>query len=1029
MKVTSAYVEWLEDIQMDIEAPKEVIKGATHIEYHGPVTYIKVSDEASATFGTIEQGTTRTYDTVGTVLQNVSGNSEVTTGSATFASSSLQDVNGDKEAVVSKPQSANAFSGLREKYQKDCSTHEVNCIDTMENCIVSLDLDINDFSVNLKIVEEEKRCTAEEQTYHDELEKHLHLLKDNAKAIKVGELMNMIEDNEKERIMFVSGLAGIGKSVLAKKVALDWACSKECSQTRCLFYITCRELNSFFHESGRDRKPEILIDEYLKEQFGNMPLENVETTVFLIDGLDELQEPVKIMKAFTEMFFKSRFIILGRPHARHHVNSIGKKRQKLEILGLNDGQIEEYIKKFPKLSTDKSQDESSLTEQKIKEAIQKSTNISYIATIPQFLNTICCAVMLSTEGKLFTNKNDLYSWSLFLLMRQHFQGKESDNQTVGWEIFSCYSKQLLAICKQAFKLYSSRSIIFKKTELECKDEKFIEGFLLGVKNSAGDITKYVFKHLTIMEFLASIHVYFAKNKRKLFEELLENERYEIVSFVCSFVRFSLVEKASLFDDEEEISYQLITRLGDEIIRYEDERNKLPNDEVKLKVRFLADCFVASDKVIDVKFFEELLNSIKPSSNVEVWLNTFDQSSLLSILKLATGNEVADSEIKNAFSGIKFDIPDLREMEILDYALWIDIGLVRLNDVNHFTEDQSMLVQRNVAFCGGVGFVNCKVPLFTTNANESTTSMKLELLKMSSMRIDQCEVSSAANLFCLAELVKLDHVRFGGNEFEKMMEKVIQIKPRRLKRMELSDCPLVNHDLKQKNKGIIILLVKLEADFHASNAMSSVFDSSPCLDFTDERNNAEMLSELNRMGSAIIDKKFIVISKAPNNQVEANKIKQKFADEIGCPVFVNIELKKYYPLVLVVLLTDGYEESQQCMEMMDYYAESIWKPKIIAVKLDNDFQPGDELNKMVRESTCICWTDETNFDTNFAKVKEEINAKFEQEYHHLDARTQKWERLQTSVIRKYVNWKEAGKLIAGTPSKCLEKLTFFLQSGM
>eukprot|EP00794_Sanderia_malayensis_P018439 gene18439-biopygen12379 len=859
----------------------------------------------------------------------------------------------------------------------------------MENCIISLDLDINDFSVNLKIVEEEKRCTAEEQTYHDELEKHLHLLKDNAKAIKVGELMNMIEDNEKERIIFVSGLAGIGKSVLAKKVALDWA-SKECSQTRCLFYITCRELNSFFHKSNRDIEPVTFIEEYLKKEFKNMPFDNVETTVFLIDGLDELQEPVKIIKAFTEKFFKSRFIILGRPHARHYVNSIGQKSQKLEILGLNDGQIEEYIKKFPKLSTDKSQDESSLTEENIKEAIQKSINISYIATIPQFLNTICCAVMLSTEGKSFTNKTDLYSWMLFLLMKQHFQGKEPDNQNLGWEIFSHYSQQLLAICKQAFELCSSGNIIFKKAELECKDEKFIEGFLLGVKNKAGVITKYMFKHLTIMEFLASIHVYLDGERNELLEELLNEERYEIISFVCSFIRFSLIKKTS-FEEDDELPYQLVEKLangkvvakncGDGLITYEDAQsvirdilNQLPSNKILLKVRFLADCFVASDNVIDVKFLEKLLKSIKPSSNVEVYLNTFDQSNLLSILKLATENEVAYSEIKNAFSGIEFHIFDLRELEILDYASWIDIGEVRLNDVNHFSEDQSMLVHRNVAFCGNVWFRNCKVPLLTTNANESTTTMKLKVLLMSSMRIDESEVSSAANLFGLAETVELDIVWVGANEFEKMMEKVIQIKPRRLEEMLLEGCPLVNHDLKQKNKRVEILFVKLEADFHPSEALSSVFDSNPCLDFTDKRNNAEMPYELNRMIPAIADSKFIVISNAPGNQVEAIQIKQKFAGKVGCPVFVNIKLEKYEPRVVVVLLTDGYEESQQCKEMMDYYAEPWVNPKIIAVKLDNDFQPCDELNNIVRKITCICWTDETNFDTNFAKVKEEINAK-------------------------------------------------------
>eukprot|EP00794_Sanderia_malayensis_P018432 gene18432-biopygen12372 len=860
----------------------------------------------------------------------------------------------------------------------------------MENCIISLDLDINDFSVNLKIVQEEKRCTAKDQTYHNELEKHLHLLKDNAKAIEVGELMKMIEDNEKERIMFVSGLAGIGKSVLAKKVALDWAC-KECSQTRCLFYITCRQLNSFFHESDSD------IEEFLKKQFRNVPLENVETTVFLIDGLDELQEPVKIVKAFTDKFSKSKFIILGRPHAKHHVNSIGQKSQKLEILGLNDGQIEEYIKKFPKLSTDKNQDESSLTEQKIKEAIQKSKNISYIATIPQFLNTICCAVMLSTEGKSFTSKTDLYSWMLFLLIKQHFQDKQSDNQNVGWEVFSHYSEQLLAICKQAFKLYSSGSIIFKKTELECEDEKFIEGFLLGVKNKAGVITKYMFKHLTIMEFLASIHVYLDGKRNELLEELLREERYEIISFVCSFVRFSLVKETS-FEEDDEMSYQLIEQLangkevakncGDGEITYEDaqsvirdilnqieERNRLEilngdgsigygdaqnffddinelqGEKVLLKVRFLADCFVASDKVLDAKFLVELLKSIKPSSNVELWLDTFDQRNLLSILKLVTGNKVANSEIKNAFSGIGFHINDLREMEILAYALWINIGRVQLNDVNHLTEQQSMLVHRNVAFCGRVRFTNCKFPLFTTNANESTTRMQLNWLTMARMRIEESDVSSAANLFGWVGLVELRDVRVGGKQFEKIVDELIQIKPRRLKKMDLYNCPLVNHDIKQKmiENGVIIS----EAD---------------------KRNNAEMATiDLNRMTSAIIDRGFIIISNAPGNQVEAIQIKQKFADEFGCLVFVNIELWKYEPRFVVVLLTDGYEESQQCKEMMKY--AKFWFPTIIAVKLDNDFQPGYELHNIVEESTCICWTDKTNFDTNFAKVKEEINTYF------------------------------------------------------
>eukprot|EP00794_Sanderia_malayensis_P019423 gene19423-biopygen14407 len=311
MKVNSAYVDWLEDIQVDIEAPTEVIKGATHIEYHGPVININVSDEASATFGTIEQGTNRTYENVGTVLENVSSNSQVTTGSAMFASPSLQDVNGDKEAVLSKPQSANDFSGLRERYRKECAKHEVNCVE--HGCIKPLNVDIQDFAVNLRI-REEKRSPAADKTYHGEMARHMESLKDDGQNIEVGELLNMLHENNKHRIFFVGGVAGIGKSVLAKRIAYDWSCSEVYRHIKCLLYITCRKLNIFLQKS--DKEIEV---EDIEKYFEDVPVRDDKATLFLIDGLDELQKP-DLIQAFTEKFSKSSFLILGRHHSRHFVD-------------------------------------------------------------------------------------------------------------------------------------------------------------------------------------------------------------------------------------------------------------------------------------------------------------------------------------------------------------------------------------------------------------------------------------------------------------------------------------------------------------------------------------------------------------------------------------------------------------------------------------------------------------------------------------------------------------------------------------
>eukprot|EP00794_Sanderia_malayensis_P018521 gene18521-biopygen15606 len=814
---------------------KEVVPGVTHIEYHAPVIYI-ASGEAPITIGNIEQ-----------------------------------DVNGDKEAVVSKPQSVNGatenaedntykkptekiesennsnedFSGLRKRYRKECAKHEVNCVE--HGYIKPLNLHIQDFAVNLTI-REEKRRSAADKSFQGEMDRHMESLKDHGHTIKFEELLNMVQDNKKGRIVFVSGIAGIGKSVLAKRIAYDWSCSEKYRHVKCCLYITCRKLNNFLYKSDK----EIEIEE-IEKYFEDVSIEDDKATLFLIDGLDELQKP-DMIQAFTEKFPESKFLILGRPHSQHFVD-------------------------------------------KIKE---------------------------------------------------------------------------------------------------------------------------------------------------------------------SFVRFSLIEKTSSFDDEEDVSYQLITRLGDEMIRDGDERNKvtknrgdgvityedaqsvirgilnkLPNNEVLLKMRFLADCFVTSDKVRDANFLVKLLKSIKPSSNINVGLEALDQSNMLSILKLATGNKMAYSEIKNTFSGIKFDIDDLKEMELFAYTTWMDIGWVQMKNIEHFTVDQSLFIHRNVAFCGGVGFFNCKVLLFTTNANESSTTtttlynvrrskkIRLKKLRMWKMNIGQSELSSAANLFGLAEEVRLTDVWVGAKDFEWIMKKLIEMDQPRLKRMFLYRCPLVNYNVKQKmkengviiyedwprspililcepesrdfvlqlkeklddknghiamdenieefkrrynelpcilvvfvqhqisekakneilfakNKRIKILLVKLEADFHPSEALSFVFDPSPCLDFTEKRNSAEMAIELNRTILAIIaDEKFIVISNAPGNQVEAIQLKQKFADEIGCPVFVNVELWKYEPRVVVVLLTGEYEKSEKCSEMMKY-AES-WDPMITAVKLDNDFHPGEPLN--------------------------------------------------------------------------------------
>eukprot|EP00794_Sanderia_malayensis_P002568 gene2568-biopygen2108 len=710
--------------------------------------------------------------------------------------------------------------------------------------------------------------------------RYMESLKDYRQNIEVEELLNMVHENNEHRVFFVSGVAGIGKSVLAKRIAYDWSCNEKNRHVNCLLYITCRELNEFLEKSGNE------IEKYLKEKLKDVSIEDDKATLFLIDGLDELHKH-DLIQAFTEKFSQSRFLFLGRPHSRHFVDKTKESFLRFSLI-----------------------DQSSFVEEE-----EVSYKLLQVLSDGDKLRT-------SPAGRLITRK---------------------DAQNV------------------------------------------------------------------ILDILNKV---------------------------------------------DEIQYG--------------------EDRFELKLRFISDCLEATDKIGDTSFLRNLLHTITPSSSVAVDVTPFDQQNLSTVLRLASKNGLKEADIEKIFNGIRFSIDVLKQMDILSYSQCLSIDWVEFNDIVEFTQSQSVLIHQNIAYCGEVQFYNCSVPSLPRSTSlaspppptTTTTStsydrkkrkeMKLKLLRMSSMKIDKSEVSSAANLIGLAERVELNDVRVGAKEFEKIMEKVFQIKPRRLRVMELWHCPLVNHELKQKMKenGVMInevgprsililcqpenrdfvfrlkenlddkkyyiamdeniqefqrrydelpsvlvvfiqhkipeqverdilfakrmqsaiLFVKLKADLHRSKALSFVFDSNTCLDFTDKRTNSEMTIDLNRTISSIMDRKFIAISNAPGNQVEAIQIKQNFADEIGCPVFVNIKLEKYYPKVVVVLLTDGYEESQQYEEMMKC-AKYRRNQKIITAKLDNDFQPGDELDEIVSWRTCICWTDETNFDTNFAKVKEEINARF------------------------------------------------------
>ena len=133
----------------------------------------------------------------------------------------------------------------------------------------------------------------------------------------------------------------------------------------------------------------------------------------------------------------------------------------------------------------------------------------------------------------------MYSWVLYLFLKQHAcDSHDSSNKKVP-EIFYTYPKSLINLSQVCHKLLNENKIILEKkiesilgdTETE---KNFIESLFIDVSDNFQD--KFQFKHLTLMEFLASIHILQnTTSQMKVIQQNLQKGFIEVVYFYCSMV--------------------------------------------------------------------------------------------------------------------------------------------------------------------------------------------------------------------------------------------------------------------------------------------------------------------------------------------------------------------------------------------------------------------------------------------------------------------------------------------------------------
>ena len=357
-------------------------------------------------------------------------------------------------------------------------------------------------------------------------------------------LDRLIDDTT--RVTFISGIPGSGKSVLSKQIVNAWANRKLYRNFELCLYFECSELNKHF--VCDPRRKELCSQKESLQEFINKKLDGLSSKnlLIVIDGVDELHD-VSCEKSVIHQFLdikqgygSSKVIITGRPHtisvlSKLMIDSGGYKI--LEINELDDQSIRNCISKF-------------FTHYKERESICSTItslgNIRPLLRVAQFLHGICCIFISNGRGEP-RNEAEIYTWTLYLYLKQHFFEREKINdKRLASTVFERYSKTILYISEIAFDVYSKGTVVFKKEEYryffgtyykeEASDgeRRIIDSIFTDASDNRKDLRQFL--PVMFLEYLSAIHVYNISNEgnqNATIGRLLSTELFGSVRLACA----------------------------------------------------------------------------------------------------------------------------------------------------------------------------------------------------------------------------------------------------------------------------------------------------------------------------------------------------------------------------------------------------------------------------------------------------------------------------------------------------------------
>ena len=676
---------------------------------------------------------------------------------------------------------------LEDKYKRHFKKHTITCVENTGLGVKNVDLE--KFSVDVTVVGQDE--IAELPNERSQFIDKMHHIRSQRSV----ELNELVDSEGEERVSFIRGLAGIGKTVLAKQIALQWANHKILNAFTFLYVLECRNLNN-----------ETSLDDLLKREFFAEFVQEGSKILFIIDGIDEvvdLESKLKdknsiiyqLLDKNSDRFVGSKVILTGRPHvqtalkSRQGIDLIGNMNI-YEAVGLSEKSVNEYVDLFTEKEPEK--------KKAIRKTMELSQNIRGLMSIPQYLNTLCCVSIL-TEGKAILNTTELYCWLLFIFFQSHIKDVPSVS-----DIFSNYFNFIKIFGKISYQLLLKKTIVFNQNDFMkelkelSKDKKIADIFKVFCIDVGGirGAPKWQFKHLTLQEYFGSLYCIIEKTEPTI---LMKNNCFEIVTFMCGLYGGTLEAQGQMEES-------MINIFANELFKRnkwngEEEGQKFIFDvlnalkdgvedrEIRLEraLTFLCEYFgnqlQYDEKFIDV-IFQEFIRMDKEWFPID---SSIAQSNFVKLIQIIENHNLLDK-----FRHVNLTL-DLVNFNLCKYFKHFSSVWVNVHSVESVHEvDELNLLFSHCKYCNSVGLFHCKLignlelDLLIKQFKDDDTRM--EMLSITDCEFDKINWINMIQIIVNIETVDLNSMEMEEEEWRRFVA-VIEQRQRAIKLEELGfwDC--------------------------------------------------------------------------------------------------------------------------------------------------------------------------------------------------------------------------------------------------